>query len=79
MKRWAGFPHKSAILVLGLMLAGVLPSQAAEPGLKVSPATVQIGAFFNGQTRMFRPERIARASASTQVAPDLVPSAAPQG
>ena len=30
MKRWAGFPHKSAILVLGLLLAGVLPAQAVQ-------------------------------------------------
>jgi uncharacterized protein (TIGR02186 family) len=48
MKRLARFPYKSAILVLGLLLAGVLPVQAA--GLTVSPATVPIGAFFNGQT-----------------------------
>jgi hypothetical protein len=52
MKRLAGLPSKSVILILGLLLAGVLPARAAEPGLKISPATVQIGAFFNGQTVM---------------------------
>ena len=50
MKRLAGFPHKRAILVLGLLLAGALPARAAEPGLTISPAQVQIGAFFNGAT-----------------------------
>jgi uncharacterized protein (TIGR02186 family) len=50
MKRLTGFPHKSVILVLGLLLAAGLPARAAEPGLKISPAEVQIGAFFNGQT-----------------------------
>jgi uncharacterized protein (TIGR02186 family) len=48
MKHLAPFPHKMASLVLGFLLAGVLPAQAA--GLAVSPATVPIGAFFNGQT-----------------------------
>ena len=48
MKLLAPFPHKLAGLVLGLLLAGALPAQAA--GLTVSPATVAIGAFFNGQT-----------------------------
>ena len=50
MKRLAGFPHKSALLVLGLLLAAGLPARAAEPMLKISPAQVHIGAFFNGQT-----------------------------
>jgi len=50
MKRLAGFLLKSALLVLGLLLAAGLPARAAEPGLKISPAVVQIGAFFNGQT-----------------------------
>jgi hypothetical protein len=35
---------------VGLLLAGGLPARAAEPGLTVSPATVQVGTFFNGQT-----------------------------
>ena len=35
---------------LGLLLAAGLPARAAEPGLKISPDQVQIGAFFNGQT-----------------------------
>jgi uncharacterized protein (TIGR02186 family) len=48
MKHVVRFPHKIAGLVLGLLLAGVLPAQAA--GLAVSPATVPIGAFFSGQT-----------------------------
>jgi hypothetical protein len=33
-----------------MLLAGALPARAAEPVLKVSPATVQIGTFFDGQT-----------------------------
>ena len=41
---------KIAGVVLGLLLAGVLPARAAAPDLTVSPATVDIGAFFNGQT-----------------------------
>jgi hypothetical protein len=41
--------RKVVWLGLGLLLAG-LPARAAEPGLKISPANVQIGAFFNGQT-----------------------------
>jgi hypothetical protein len=35
--------------LLGLLLAGGLPARAAAPGLTVTPATVQIGTFFNGQ------------------------------
>ena len=42
--------RKVAWLGLGLLLAGGVPAQAVEPGLKISPATVQISAFFNGQT-----------------------------
>ena len=37
-------------MVLGVLLAGALPAQAAEPALKVSPDNVQIGTFFYGQT-----------------------------
>jgi hypothetical protein len=48
MNYLARFPHKIAGLVLGLLLTGTLPAQAA--GLTVSPATVSIGAFFNGKT-----------------------------
>jgi hypothetical protein len=44
------FPHRVACLVLGLMLAGVLPARAGAPGLTVTPATVKIGAFFNGES-----------------------------
>ena len=33
-----------------ILLAAGLPARAAEPGLTISPAQVQIGAFFNGQT-----------------------------
>ena len=42
--------HKLAWLVLPLLLAGVLPARAAAPILTISPAMVQIGAFFSGQT-----------------------------
>jgi hypothetical protein len=41
--------HKVAWLGLGVLLAGVLPAGAAAPTLTVSPASVQIGAFFHGQ------------------------------
>jgi hypothetical protein len=44
------FPYMIAAVVLGLLLAGVLPARAAAPVLTLSPATVSIGAFFNGQT-----------------------------
>jgi uncharacterized protein (TIGR02186 family) len=46
----ARFSYKIAGSVLGLLLAGVWPAMAAAPPLTVSPATVEIGAFFNGQT-----------------------------
>lgn len=36
--------------MLGVLLAGALMAQAAEPTLKVSPDNVQIGTFFSGQT-----------------------------
>jgi hypothetical protein len=50
MKHRERFPHMMAGLVLlGVLLAGVLPARAAAPALTVSPATVKIGAFFNGQ------------------------------
>jgi hypothetical protein len=42
--------HKVAWLGLAVLLAGVLPARAAALTLRVSPATVQIGAFFHGQT-----------------------------
>jgi len=48
MKRLINLFHQAAWLGLLVLLAGALPSQAA--GLAVSPATVPIGAFFNGQT-----------------------------
>jgi len=50
MKRLINLSHRAAWLGLMVLLAGVLPARAAEPGLTVSPAMVQIGAFFNGQT-----------------------------
>jgi hypothetical protein len=50
MKQLGRFPNKMAGLVLGILLVGVLPARGAAPGLTVSPATVQIGSFFNGQT-----------------------------
>jgi uncharacterized protein (TIGR02186 family) len=50
MARSGHSSHKLAWLVLGLLLAGVLPARAAAPVLTVSPAMVQIGAFFSGQT-----------------------------
>jgi len=50
MKDLIQLGRKLAWLGLGLLLAGTLPARAAEPGLKISPATVQIGTFFNGQT-----------------------------
>jgi hypothetical protein len=49
MKHLGRFPHRVACLVLGVLLAGVLPARAAAPVLTVSPGTVKIGAFFNGQ------------------------------
>jgi hypothetical protein len=48
MKRVKHCPQTIAGLVLAWLLAGVLPAAAAN--LAVSPATVDIGAFFNGQT-----------------------------
>jgi hypothetical protein len=36
--------------MLGVLLAGALMAQAADPPLKVSPDNVQIGTFFSGQT-----------------------------
>jgi hypothetical protein len=49
MKYGISFLHKVAGLGLALVLAGVLPAQAASPVLTLSPATVKIGAFFNGE------------------------------
>jgi hypothetical protein len=42
------FPQRIAGLVMGLLLAGAAPAGAAN--LTLSPAAVDIGAFFNGQT-----------------------------
>jgi hypothetical protein len=50
MKAKVNLFHKMAWWGLGVLLAGVLPAQAAGPTLTVSPATVQIGAFFHGKT-----------------------------
>jgi hypothetical protein len=50
MKHPKRFPPMMAAWVLGLLLAGALPASAATPALTISPATVDIGAFFNGQT-----------------------------
>jgi hypothetical protein len=49
MKHGIGFLHKVAGWGLALALAGVLPARAAAPVLTLSPATVKIGAFFNGE------------------------------
>jgi hypothetical protein len=49
MKRMGLFSLKVAGLCLGVLLAGLPPAWAA-PGLTVSPAAVQIGTFFHGQT-----------------------------
>jgi len=49
MKRMRHLSLKVAALGLGVLLAGSLPAWAA-PALTVSPAAVQIGAFFHGQT-----------------------------
>jgi hypothetical protein len=50
MKHLVQLGRKVAWLGLGLLLVGVLPARAADPGLKISPSTVQIGTFFNGQS-----------------------------
>jgi hypothetical protein len=50
MKSFINLSHQAAWLGLMVLVAMVLPAWAAEPGLTISPATVQIGAFFNGQT-----------------------------
>jgi len=50
MKYLGHLCYKVAWLGLAVLLAGVLPAGAAAPNLKLSPAAVQIGAFFNGQT-----------------------------
>jgi len=50
MKRLIHLSHQAMWLGLAMLLATGLPARAAEPGLKISPAEVQIGAFFNGQT-----------------------------
>lgn len=38
------------MVMLGALLAGSISTQAAEPALRVSPDSVQIGTFFDGQT-----------------------------
>jgi hypothetical protein len=48
MKHLVRLCRQAAWLGLGLLLAGGLPARAA--GLAVSPATVTIGTFFDGQT-----------------------------
>lgn len=50
MKPTGTFFLKVAPLALGLLLSGWQPAGAAAPGISVSPATVQIGTFFSGQT-----------------------------
>ena len=50
MKSFINLSHPAAWLGLMMLLAAGLPARAAEPGLTISPAQVQIGAFFNGQT-----------------------------
>jgi len=50
MKRLTHSSFKVAMVMLGVLLAGLSPAQAAEPTLKVSPDNVQIGTFFSGQT-----------------------------
>ena len=50
MKRLTHCSLTVAVVMLGVLLAGALMAQAAEPTLKVSPDNVQIGTFFSGQT-----------------------------
>lgn len=50
MKRFINLSHQAVWLGLVVLLAAGLPARAAEPVLTISPAVVQIGAFFNGQT-----------------------------
>lgn len=50
MKRMAYNSLMATVALLGILLAGPLSAQAAEPTLKVSPDNVQIGTFFSGQT-----------------------------
>ncbi|MHB9074020.1 MAG: TIGR02186 family protein [Desulfobaccales bacterium] len=50
MKQLTHSSFKIAMVMLGVLLAGLSPAQAAEPTLKVSPDNVQIGTFFSGQT-----------------------------
>ena len=50
MKRLINLSYQAAWLGLVVLLAGALPARAAEPMLTISPALVQIGAFFNGAT-----------------------------
>jgi len=38
------------VVMLSALLAGSIMTQAAEPALRVSPDSVQIGTFFDGQT-----------------------------
>jgi hypothetical protein len=50
MKYVTAFPQTLAVVVLGFILTGALPARGAAPALTLSPAAVNIGAFFNGQT-----------------------------
>jgi hypothetical protein len=50
MKRLIHCSLSVALVMLGVLLAGLSSAQAAEPTLKVSPDNVQIGTFFSGQT-----------------------------
>lgn len=50
MKRLINLSRQAAWLGLMVLLAGAVPARAAEPMLTISPAQVQIGAFFNGAT-----------------------------
>jgi hypothetical protein len=49
MKSGIGFLHKVIGWGLAFALLGVLPARAAAPVLTLSPATVKIGVFFNGE------------------------------
>ena len=39
-----------SLVMVGVLMVGSLPARAAAPAIKVSPAAVQIGTFFDGQT-----------------------------
>jgi hypothetical protein len=50
MRRMASSCLMVALVMTGVLLTGTFPARGAEPALKVSPDSVQIGTFFSGQT-----------------------------